>query len=249
MTPGPRLWRCFPWDPAAHPGDAFSPSYVPPGQGAGRFDLQDQPSVLYLAESPVHAVGEALQEFRGGVFKAGYLRRVGRGLALVGVTLDAGLAEMVPDLTEPAVLVRLETRPDALAHHDRRVTQAIARSLHLKGYAGFRWWSAITGGWHATTLFRDRLPPEQLAFETPSLLRPDSEPVREALVLLGIRPVCPPLRLGFRSLRLGRESVRMGLRARVARRHRAAPVRGHRRLHAGAYRNQRRTPGSAGSVR
>ena len=57
-------WRVFPWDPAAKPGEPFSPSYVYPNQGSGRFDLSGK-LVVYLAESAVHAVAEKLQHLLG----------------------------------------------------------------------------------------------------------------------------------------------------------------------------------------
>src|SRR5437870_11175131 len=60
-----RFWRVFPWDVKAAPGTPFSPQYIPPLQGSGRFDLDGSPSVLYLAESEVHAIGEKLQRYRG----------------------------------------------------------------------------------------------------------------------------------------------------------------------------------------
>jgi len=42
------------------------------------------------------------------------------------------------------VLSALGLRPDDLAHHDRAITQAIARRLHA------------IGAWHTTVLFIDR---------------------------------------------------------------------------------------------
>src|SRR5207247_9003932 len=57
-------WRVFPWDPAAKPGEPFSPSYIYPDQGSGRFDIAGK-LVVYLAETAVHALAEKLQRFRG----------------------------------------------------------------------------------------------------------------------------------------------------------------------------------------
>ncbi|MCY3548233.1 MAG: RES domain-containing protein [Gemmatimonadetes bacterium] len=59
------FWRVIPWDADVREGSRFSPSWIPPTTGRGRFDLPVACSpVLYLAESPAHAVAEALQPWR-----------------------------------------------------------------------------------------------------------------------------------------------------------------------------------------
>jgi hypothetical protein len=45
------LWRVFPWEPDAEPGEPFSPSYINPCQEDGRYDLDGKPLILNLAES------------------------------------------------------------------------------------------------------------------------------------------------------------------------------------------------------
>lgn len=185
-------WRCFPWNPAAPEGAPYSPSYLTPGQTVGRFDLHDRPPVRYLAESPEHALGEVLSPFRGTEFQPAYLRQSGYPLALVEVTLTATLAGRIVDLTDPAVLTHWNIRPDDLAHHDRRVTQAIARRLHdggtrRRGPAGLRWWSALTGGWHTTVVFTDRERKGELRFGLPHPVAPDDPAVARTAALLGIR--------------------------------------------------------------
>jgi hypothetical protein len=96
------------------------------------------------------------------------------------------LAARIPDCTDPATLLRLELRPDSLASHDRRTTQAIARRLHTAGEAGFRWWSALTGAWHSVVLFSDRYRRGDLTFGGPELLSTEHEAVVAAARLLGI---------------------------------------------------------------
>jgi hypothetical protein len=181
-----RGWRAFPFDAGAEPGAPFSATYVHPGQTAGRFDLQDRPPVLYLAESPEHAVGELLQAFRGRRIGPDHLRRHGYPLAVVSIEIAPGLARRIPDLTDPRTLLRFDLRPDALASHDRRVTQAIARTLHGAGQPGLRWWSALTGAWHGLALFTDRLEPQDLAVGRPELLAVDHPAVASAMTVLGI---------------------------------------------------------------
>ncbi len=191
------LWRCFPWNPDAAEGAAFSPSHIVPGQTVGRFDLHDRPPVRYLADTPEHAIGEALSPFRGTRFVPAYLRQQGYPLALVDVALASALVDRIPDLTDPEVLSMLRLRPDDLAHHDRKLTQAIARGVHDAGipslgvpprsYAGLRWWSALTGAWHTTVVFTDRIHRGEIQFGRPHQLDPRDTPVIRALSVLGIR--------------------------------------------------------------
>jgi len=194
MAPSPARtgWRCFPWDPDAADGAPFSSGHLAPGQTVGRFDLHDRPTVRYLADSPEHAIGEALSPFRGTEFHPAYLRRAGFGLALAAVTLAPALAARIPDCTDPAVLSALGLRPDDLAHHDRAITQAIARRLHSLGAAtgepaGLRWWSALTGAWHTTVVFTDRERAGEVGFGLPRHLGVKDPEVIRALAVLGIR--------------------------------------------------------------
>ena len=120
-------WRLFPWNPAAGDGAPFSPRFVPPAgsQTGGRFDL-GTPSVVYLAQDPAHAVAEVLQGFRGKELGPEHLLRADPAnpgafhpLALVEATLPPDIETRLPDLGDPAVLVRLGIRPDHLASRDR----------------------------------------------------------------------------------------------------------------------------------
>jgi hypothetical protein len=165
-----------------------------PGQTVGRFDLGDRPPVRYLAESPEHALAETLSPFRGTSFHPAYLRQCGHDLALVTVTLVASLARRILDCTDPTVLTAVAIRPDELAHHDRTVTQAIARRLHHRGAAtrdpaGLRWWSALTGAWHTTVVFTDGERPGEVTFGIPRPVQAADPVTRRVLSALGIRPM------------------------------------------------------------
>ena len=163
-----------------------------PGQRVGRFDLHDAPPVLYLADAREHAIAEALSGFRGTDFRESYLRRERRPLALVPVTLAASLVARIPDCTDPRVLVTLGLRPDQLAHHDRTLTQSVARELHSRatrdeGPAGLRWWSALTGAWHTTVVFTDQEREGEVKFGEPDVIRRSDSALLAALAVLGIR--------------------------------------------------------------
>jgi hypothetical protein len=118
-------WRVFPWDPAAKPGEPFSPSYVHPEQGSGRFDIAGK-VVVYLAETAVHAVAEKLQRFRGQTIDRNDLIESGKTLALVECRV--GKIKLA-DLCDPATLVKHDIRPDVLASRELRKTQAVAALL------------------------------------------------------------------------------------------------------------------------
>lgn len=174
-------WRVFPWDPAAKAGEPFSPRYVFPHQGSGRFDLPGKP-VLYLAETAVHAVAEKLQRFRGQKIDRNDLKEAGRPLALVECTVAL---EHIADLCSPATLVQHGIAPDAVASRHVATTQAIAKLVYDEGYKGLRWWSALSGDWHTIVLFLDRT--TDLAYRTPEQLTLGHHAVKDACLALGVR--------------------------------------------------------------
>lgn len=186
------FWRVFPWDPGAADGEPFSARYTPPAgaQTGGRFDL-GEPPVLYLAERPESALAELLQRFRGKPLRRGHLRRADRRapgtfhpLSLVEAHLPAAVVARMPDLGDPAELVARGIRPDSLASSDRRITQPISRAIHADGAPGFRWWSALSGDWHVSVLFMDRVVPADVQYGEPNPLDVDHPLVRGTARLL-----------------------------------------------------------------
>jgi hypothetical protein len=179
------LYRVFPWDPAAPQGESFAPDFVPSHQGSGRFDLRED-AVLYLGESPEHAVAETLQSFRGRPFREGMLRRFGHPLALVEVNVPDDVAKHIVDLDDPAQLARLGLRPSTVASDDRRRTGRIATVVHESGATGLRWWSKLSGDWHGVVLFLARAPLSRLVLGKPELLTPTHPAVVQACRHLAI---------------------------------------------------------------
>lgn len=180
------FWRVFPWRAAAVPGERFSPSHIPETTGRGRFDLsRDVSSVLYLAETPDHAVGEVLQAWRGHPLQAGHLVRAGLPLALVEVRVPDAFLARLADLCDPAYLTAAGVRPDTTASRRREPTQHVARSAWEAGYHGLRWWSSFWGDWHTVVLFTARAHPV-VRFGSPEPLDVEHPAVATASALLGM---------------------------------------------------------------
>jgi hypothetical protein len=141
--------------------------------------------VLYLAESPEHAVAERIQHFRGQRLEEADLRVAGHALALARVAIPERLGASLADLCDPGLLTRLRIRPDETASGSRRTTQRIAAAIHSAGYAGLRWWSALQGDWHTIVLFRDRLA-SPLRFEAPEPVALSDDVVQVAMRAFGM---------------------------------------------------------------
>lgn len=182
-----RLFRVFPFDGRAAPGDRggalFWPRWL---QGSGRHDNPDRYGCIYVSESEVSGVTEALAPFRGsGSLLPGMLVHGGLPLALARLTLDdRGRAPL--DLDDPEVLVSERLRPSRVATGDRTITQAYAADLFERDQqvTGIRWWSTLESLWPNVTLF-DRAAPS-LRLESVAVLGVDDTPVRAAADLLGL---------------------------------------------------------------
>ena len=180
------FWRVFPWDRDRREGAPFSPSYIPGTTGRGRFDLPIACSpVLYLAETPEHAIAEALQAWRNRPLRRAHLRRAGHPLALVDVQLTADDAAEIVDLCDPVTLRRRRLHPDQIASRHRRKTQPLAASIWDSGNVGLRWWSSFRGDWHGVVLFTARVK-GSMHFGEPREIGGDTPALREAAAALGM---------------------------------------------------------------
>lgn len=180
-------WRVFPWDREARAGAPFSASWVPRAQGQGRFDRPHTGAgVVYLAETPVHAVAERIQHYRGQTLDDRDLFVSGYRLALVRAEISADLFERLADLCDPATLLEMDIRPDETAAADRRTTQSIAARVYVARFVGLRWWSALRGEWHTLVLFPDRVEGLAIRFDVPEPLHLSHDAVVMASRELGI---------------------------------------------------------------
>ena len=180
------LWRVLPWRPEAGPRDPGGPLWFPRElQGAGRHDNPDRYGCLYVGESPISPVAEALAPFRGaGVLSDGMIERMGAPLALAQLSLPDG--SRVVDLDDPRVLVDVGLSPSEVATGVRAVTQAYAARLFARRPApdGLRWWSTIEASLSNLTIFDRAQPSLELVDVAPLTL---ADPVvHEAAELVGL---------------------------------------------------------------
>lgn len=180
------LWRVLPWDPSARPAAPGGALWFPrPFQGTGRHDNPARYGCLYVCESPVSAIAEALAPFRGtGDLHPDLLERMGHPLALAELELSNGA--VLVDLDDPEVLVAEALLPSEVATTRRSATQAYAARLfdaHPEA-AGLRWWSTLEAGWINVTLFARARPALHARRVRP--LSADDDDVRAAARFLGL---------------------------------------------------------------
>lgn len=180
------LWRVFPFDPEARPGEPFSKTHVPSSGGSGRFDLGFAP-VLYLAEDPEHAVGEKIARYRQAPLKANHLKEYGHQLGIVEVKISPPASAKILDLCAPASQLEIGIRSDQIAARDTSETQAIAQIIYDRDYSGLRWWSAFIGEWHTVVVFLDKISSKQIRFGSVEILGLDHPAVQKAAEVLGMR--------------------------------------------------------------
>ena len=171
----------------AGPRDEGGPLFVPRDrQGIGRHDNPEHYGAIYLTRSPISAVAERIQGFRGQSITNEDLRRKGTDhLALVA--LDERALGELPDLDDPAELVARALRPSQVATRARATTRPIALGLFLDGHAGFTWWSALEASWTNVTLFAERVLDRMTMASEPEPLTVAHPAVRAAAEALGVR--------------------------------------------------------------
>ncbi len=181
-----RLWRIFPWNPSARPGERGHALHLARDlQGGGRHDNPDRYGALYVSEAAHAAAGEVIAHLRGQRLDDADLERSGLRLALV--PLDAEVEGDLWDLDDPRTLARHGLRPSRVATRDRAVTQRWAADLFRARplRAGLRWWSTLESLWMHVTLFDRAMPRVALAAD-PEPLRTVHAAVRTAADALGI---------------------------------------------------------------
>ena len=179
------LFRCFPWDRGAANGARGGAQWFPRLlQGAGRHDNPLLYGCLYASGEPLSPVVERLARFRGRQLTPDKL--VSFGLPVALATLELSDEAQLVDLDDPAVLVREELKPSAVATNERSLTQMQAGSLFERHprTAGLLWWSTFESLWANVTLF-DRADPF-LEVSDVKPLEVGDDVVREAAEFLGL---------------------------------------------------------------
>ena len=154
--------------------------YVPRDrQGSGRHDDPARFGAFYATRSPVAAVAETIQAFRGRDLGPEDLE-LADGSRLSMATLEDASLQAIVDLDDPAVLVQEGWRPSGVASRDRAVTQAMAVRAFDAGALGLSWWSTLDSAWTNVTLFAERTidaglvvstaEPEPLSLKHPALV-------------------------------------------------------------------------------
>lgn len=151
------LYRVFIWDGITQ-GPALLKNLYPPRseQGPGRYDIPDRSAVIYCSKSPVSAIAEVIQGFRGtSLTNQNFLCPGKKVRALSHIVID----ESVPliDLDDPGELSKRQLKPSQISTMNRQTTQSIARSLFDEGALGFTWWSSLEASWTNVTLFENRI--------------------------------------------------------------------------------------------
>jgi hypothetical protein len=180
------LWRLLPRERNAAPTDPGGALWFPRElQGAGRHDNPERYGCLYVSESPVSAVAEALAPFRGtGALSPPMLLRAGTALVLAALQIED--ESHLIDLDEPRVLTRTRLRPSQVATNARAITQAYATRIFDEHptAVGLRWWSTIEASLANLTLY-DRAA-DSLQLVGVEELTLEHSATREAADLLGL---------------------------------------------------------------
>jgi hypothetical protein len=180
------LWRLLPQLPNTAPRGPGGALWFPRElQGAGRHDNPDRYGCLYVSESRVSVVAEALTPFRGtGVLIPAMLIRAGLPLVLARLELDDD--SQLVDLDDPCVLVRTRLRPSQVATNVRAVTQAYAARIFDEhpAAAGLRWWATLEASLANLTLHERAA--DALRLLDAEELTLEHSATREAADLLGL---------------------------------------------------------------
>ena len=115
----------FIWDGTSY-GSAIMQNLFPPRsrQGSGRHDIPDRTAVIYCSKSPVSAVAEVIQGFRGTFLTNRVFLYPGNKVrALAHILLDDSV--LLVDLDDPEELSKRQLNPSQVATMNRQMTQSI----------------------------------------------------------------------------------------------------------------------------
>jgi hypothetical protein len=154
-----KLFRVLAHDPRAATGRPGHPTYVYPGQTAGRWDNASAYTIWYTSRTAAGAVGEAfgdLASWSPDMFATPYLPSARRALAIF--EMPSGTALL--DLDDPEELSARGLRPSQVVERHPAFTQAFALGVFrettadgARRWAGLSWWSFHRPHWTNVALW------------------------------------------------------------------------------------------------
>ncbi|MGP5365554.1 RES family NAD+ phosphorylase [Brachybacterium tyrofermentans] len=137
------LYRVHPWVDAVDPAAPYGPLFVPPGQGAGRWDNPDLYTMRYFSTTPDGAIAETfghLSAWSSEMLLVPSNDEAVRALSCYEIPDSARLADLADPETLRALGVRRVT--EVIERHKRR-TQRLAATIFDEGsFDGISWWSS-----------------------------------------------------------------------------------------------------------
>lgn len=136
------LYRVHPWIEGVDSTAPCGPLYIPPGQGAGRWDNPDLYALRCFSTTPVGAIAETFGHL--ATWSAGMLLVPGGDGAVRALsTYEIPDASRFADLADPDVLRELGVgRVTEVTERNKRRTQRLAATIYDRGsWEGISWWS------------------------------------------------------------------------------------------------------------
>lgn len=137
-----QLFRVHPWIDGVEPTASYGPLFIPPGQGAGRWDNPDLYALRYFSTTPEGAIAETfghLATWSSGMLLIPSREDATRALSTYEISDSTRLA----DLADPEVLTALGFhRVTEVTERNKRPTQRQAARIYDQGaWDGISWWS------------------------------------------------------------------------------------------------------------
>lgn len=136
------LYRVHPWIDGVDPSAPYGPLFIPPGQGAGRWDNPDLYALRYFSTTADGAIAETFGHLAGwssAMFTVPGPHDARRALS----TYEFPDPIRLTDLADPEVLTGLGIRrvTDVIERSTRRTQRLAARIFEDGAWDGISWWS------------------------------------------------------------------------------------------------------------
>lgn len=163
------VYRVFPYDPAAGPGDPGHPLYLHKPQGKGRLDNPRFYDTWYFGQTPEVPVGEVFGDLPSWSDAMFEFPALPNALRAMGVYELADTLNLL-DLDDAQNLLDRGLRPTQVIERVRANTQSWALRIFeesgptgLRKWDGVKWWSFQRPSWEVTAVWH--VPSEPLPME------------------------------------------------------------------------------------